>query len=328
MPARSPPKNSTPSPTRRVPAGRPTARRRAVVAAVRPGPVGDVVGRVAVGEAVREDLVEDPVGQPARRVVAGEQHEVVAIGGRRRVEAGAVEPAWPGRGQDEEAVAGRGHRQDELDLPPASGRSGVRLGQLGRRPARRRASCAAKIRSTGASWPARTRSRSRSPMRSRVRVDARRRARRSAPSRRGGATRAGPDGRPVGRPSAVRAGLEGRRVATIAAFARTSGRARSGPSARPESSHTKRRVRCVGPAEHAVEVEARRRPTERRLVGRDRRRSRRAIALEPAACAGPRPAARASIDVRRTTRPRRRPRTRPAVAAWSRWTSTRRSRAR
>jgi hypothetical protein len=91
------------------------------LATIGPGAVRDVVRRVAVREAVGKDLVDHAVVQPARRVVAGQEDEILAIGGHRPVQPGRVQPAVAVGRVDEKSVVRRRRGQAELGLPPATG---------------------------------------------------------------------------------------------------------------------------------------------------------------------------------------------------------------
>ena len=119
-PERSPPKNSTSADASRR-GGSSHAGMARGMAAVRPGAVLHVVRRVAVGEPIGEDLVEDPVGEPGRRVEPGHQPEVVVVGRRRPMQSGAIEPPVPVGRHDQESVADRRHRQADSRLPPPAG---------------------------------------------------------------------------------------------------------------------------------------------------------------------------------------------------------------
>ena len=138
MPARSPPKNSTsaagPGRRRRVP--RAPARG---LAAVGPCPVGDVVRRVAVREPVREDLVEDAVGEPARadrsRPRAGSRRD---RSGLARCSPEPFSHQWPSGARRRGSGSRSSASQTDGDLPPATGRPGRHLGSSVK-PARRRA---------------------------------------------------------------------------------------------------------------------------------------------------------------------------------------------
>ncbi len=111
---------------RRLVPGAPAGR----VAAVGPGAVLDVVRWVAIREAVGEDLVEDAVGQPRRRVEPGNEPEVLAVRRSGTMEARSVEPERPVPRAYEESVPGRRHGEPDGDLPPAAGRPGSDLAQL------------------------------------------------------------------------------------------------------------------------------------------------------------------------------------------------------